>query len=97
MREERTFCRICTGHCGLLLAIDEDGAPVSARGDREDPRSLGYICSKGVTSVQAHTDGSRLLHPLKRQPDGSFVQRSEERRVGKECVSKCRSRWSPYH
>ena len=23
--------------------------------------------------------------------------RSEERRVGKECPSKCRSRWSPYH
>src|SRR3546814_18762890 len=23
--------------------------------------------------------------------------RSEERRVGKECVRKCRSRWSPYH
>ena len=23
--------------------------------------------------------------------------RSEERRVGKECASKCRSRWSPYH
>src|SRR3546814_920478 len=26
-----------------------------------------------------------------------FVRRSEERRVGKECVSTCRSRWSPYH
>src|SRR3546814_2585307 len=25
------------------------------------------------------------------------VDRSEERRVGKECVSTCRSRWSPYH
>src|SRR3546814_1579843 len=25
------------------------------------------------------------------------VARSEERRVGKECVSTCRSRWSPYH
>ena len=25
------------------------------------------------------------------------VPRSEERRVGKECVSTCRSRWSPYH
>src|SRR3546814_9704939 len=25
-----------------------------------------------------------------------FFQRSEERRVGKECVSTCRSRWSPY-
>src|SRR3546814_15808127 len=24
-------------------------------------------------------------------------QRSEERRVGKECVSPCRSRWSPFH
>src|SRR3546814_6489317 len=30
--------------------------------------------------------------PLLRRDD-----RSEERRVGKECVSKCRSRWSPYH
>src|SRR3546814_13688872 len=28
---------------------------------------------------------------------GPGVQRSEERRVGKECVSTCRSRWSPYH
>src|SRR3546814_4742662 len=26
-----------------------------------------------------------------------FADRSEERRVGKECVSTCRSRWSPYH
>src|SRR3546814_18792941 len=26
-----------------------------------------------------------------------FKSRSEERRVGKECVSTCRSRWSPYH
>src|SRR3546814_20700043 len=25
------------------------------------------------------------------------LRRSEERRVGKECVSTCRSRWSPYH
>src|SRR3546814_13752120 len=33
-------------------------------------------------------------------PDFSISQpedRSEERRVGKECVSTCRSRWSPYH
>src|SRR3546814_18876684 len=28
--------------------------------------------------------------------DGPQI-RSEERRVGKECVSTCRSRWSPYH
>src|SRR3546814_21146954 len=28
--------------------------------------------------------------------EGQVVFRSEERRVGKECVSTCRSRWSPY-
>src|SRR3546814_16230295 len=41
-----------------------------------------------------------LLHRLddaaNRHP-GYFAKRSEERRVGKECVSTCRSRWSPYH
>src|SRR3546814_1633525 len=32
-------------------------------------------------------------------PDAMLYRksRSEERRVGKECVSTCRSRWSPYH
>ena len=28
---------------------------------------------------------------------GSWRNRSEERRVGKECRMPCRSRWSPYH
>src|SRR3546814_12681643 len=32
-----------------------------------------------------------------RQYAGASAARSEERRVGKECVSTCRSRWSPYH
>ncbi len=72
MIEARSFCRICTGHCGLIVSIDAAGAPVAARGDRDDPHSIGYICSKGATSPQAHTDASRILHPLKRQPDGSF-------------------------
>src|SRR3546814_8159916 len=29
--------------------------------------------------------------------DSQIMNRSEERRVGKECVSTCRSRWSPSH
>src|SRR3546814_1918999 len=33
----------------------------------------------------------------KAHPSGQASKRSEERRVGKECVSTCRSRWSPYH
>src|SRR3546814_13793975 len=32
-----------------------------------------------------------------REKRRSLPRRSEERRVGKECVSTCRSRWSPYH
>src|SRR3546814_11626981 len=47
----------------------------------------------------------RVLTALRHGPAGAtawnawFAQRlrSEERRVGKECVSTCRSRWSPYH
>src|SRR3546814_15605300 len=31
------------------------------------------------------------------QPVHAGLRRSEERRGGKECVSTCRSRWSPYH
>src|SRR3546814_11109782 len=31
------------------------------------------------------------------QDAAQAAARSEERRVGKECVSTCRSRWSPYH
>src|SRR3546814_17472943 len=34
---------------------------------------------------------------VERHPEQVAQQRSEERRVGKECVSQCRSRWSPYH
>src|SRR3546814_15495016 len=37
-----------------------------------------------------------VVNRTHRLADRSRV-RSEERRVGKECVSTCRSRWSPYH
>src|SRR3546814_3297666 len=36
--------------------------------------------------------GERSVEEIARE-----TARSEERRVGKECVSTCRSRWSPYH
>src|SRR3546814_17563440 len=49
-----------------------------------------------------------LFHRLQESSEGvrrhircpgprASADRSEERRVGKECVSTCRSRWSPYH
>src|SRR3546814_18415481 len=39
-------------------------------------------------------DGILFIHTNDTSPN--FRLRSEERRVGKECVSTCRSRWSPY-
>src|SRR3546814_16444714 len=38
-----------------------------------------------------------LYPPLAEVANRWNAARSEERRVGKECVSTCRSRWSPYH
>src|SRR3546814_15908803 len=34
---------------------------------------------------------------FRRYHEGALDLRSEERRVGTDCVSTCRSRWSPYH
>ena len=49
----------------------------------------------------------RFLREIKAVDDNTYVftllacgglkPRSEERRVGKECLHQCRSRWSPYH
>src|SRR3546814_14885300 len=38
-----------------------------------------------------------MLAKLDAGKEARVFGRSEERRVGKECVSTCRSRWSPYH
>ena len=42
------------------------------------------------TANGACVEGDRMIVGLMRM-------RSEERRVGKECIAVCRSRWSPYH
>src|SRR3546814_13415083 len=41
--------------------------------------------------------GNGADSPYKKVRVVTTVDRSEERRVGKECVSTCRSRWAPYH
>src|SRR3546814_1762911 len=44
-----------------------------------------------------HGHGPRCLAPSTVADHWPLDKRSEERRVGQECVSTCRSRWSPYH
>src|SRR3546814_1543646 len=59
------------------------------------------VCSSDLVSDKERLSdaGSRCRftggqHACRSDDPGA---RSEERRVGKECVSTCRSRWSPYH
>src|SRR3546814_5912845 len=60
-----------------------------------------------VEAVEAEIRAQRRVHHIvgEQRTDlgvdhhlrATGANRSEERRVGKECVSTCRSRWSPYH
>src|SRR3546814_19044274 len=61
--------------------------PQLARRQPED--SIVMFFALGGTAFAYHADGAEAIR--------AGQMRSEERRVGKECVSTCRSRWSPYH
>src|SRR3546814_20046491 len=57
--------------------------------------SVAKWLDSGVAPIHLFKNGHSYLS-LKRRV-AARIQRSEERRVGKECVSTCRYRWSPYH
>ena len=46
VRTVRSFCRICTAVCGILVDVAGDEV-VRVRGDRDHPFSHGYTCPKG--------------------------------------------------
>src|SRR3546814_16208510 len=90
----------------LLLSCEKEGPPGPAgaageqgprgetgatgpKGAKGDPGTANVIYSDWIPVDWNVLDGNTV----KRMD----VDRSEERRVGKECVSTCRSRWSPYH
>src|SRR3546814_7808629 len=56
------------------------------------------VCSSDLRySMAALVRYLRRRRPAAMLSTSAQANRSEERRVGKECVSTCRSRWSPYH
>src|SRR3546814_13353461 len=69
-------------------------ADFSAAREREGERLLQFIVERcdAIASLVAQV---RMRHPQVR--DQWLTRRSEARRVGKECGSTGRSRWSPYH
>src|SRR3546814_17232403 len=60
--------------------------------------SLGVIAALLLTAAYGRLNFSVLARVFEGTVRTSaIITRSEERRVGKECVSTCRSRWSTYH
>ena len=53
--------------------------------------------NKSMTEVIEYMEKLEVLEATNKQSGTKKHDRSEERRVGKECHSRCRSRWSPYH
>lgn len=77
MRTEKTACILCSRNCGLTVSL-EDGQFIRIRGDEDHPGSKGYLCQKAARLDHYQNHADRLQHPLKRLPDGSFVQVSWE-------------------
>ena len=67
--------------------------PVSTVEGHEGCLVLGELEGKMVVAMQ----GRFHYYEGYTQQEITFLIRSEERRVGKECLRLCRSRWSPYH
>jgi anaerobic selenocysteine-containing dehydrogenase len=64
----RSFCRICTTLCGILVDVAGDQV-VRVRGDKDHPFSRGYTCPKGRSLPQMHHHRERLERPLLRIGD----------------------------
>src|SRR3546814_17947537 len=59
-------------------------------------KKIGLRRAKFIRTGHGAGDRQIVVSPAVGKFDFVLI-RSEERRVGKECVSTCRSRWSPYH
>src|SRR3546814_11602270 len=87
---------------GRLVEIRADPERAGIAAQRHPPGRIG-TCHHGCAVIEpVHADAGCAGLELRTTADGhaalsAAADRSEERRVGKECVSTCRSRWSPDH
>src|SRR3546814_21142783 len=70
----------------------QDSTQIFKRG-KVDAMSKGKVIISCAVTRAIHTPSMSPHLPV----TAHEIARSEARRVGKECVSTCRSRWSPYH
>ncbi|WP_136799718.1 molybdopterin-containing oxidoreductase family protein [Desulfosediminicola ganghwensis] len=71
-----TSCALCAQNCGLLVKV-ENNRIVNVKGDRDNPRSAGYLCRKGQNIANFQHHAERLTKPLKKTAEG-FVEISWE-------------------
>src|SRR3546814_4101418 len=88
--------------CALVTGVQTCALPISGRRHYR-PRQQRSPARDTKNRIQGQAQHPPSIKKPKRRIGckGYFNRlgetRSEERRVGKECVSTCRSRWSPYH
>src|SRR3546814_6075482 len=82
----------------LAVAVEQGDAAAVGFGDlaRQRQAKAGAV-APGRIKRQQRVGQHRFVHAAAAIKHIDAPVRSEERRVGKECVSTCRSRWSPYH
>lgn len=84
----KTGCVLCAQNCGLEILV-KDGRMVKVRPDRENPRSRGYACRKGMNILNYQYPEGRLTTPLKRVGE-DFVPVSWDQALG-EIAAKMRT------
>ncbi len=89
----KTSCVLCAQNCGLEVEIEGDKI-IKVKGDKDNPRSQGYVCVKGINVAHHHDHEGRLLYPLKKTPEG-FVRISWETAYA-EISAKLKSILSQY-
>src|SRR3546814_15352830 len=100
-RSIRTLAAVALlGSLAVLSGCANDSASSSVytygQAQREQVVRIGTVeAVRNVTIQKERSSGAGVL--AGGALGGVAGSRSEERRVGKECVSTCRSRWSPYH
>jgi anaerobic selenocysteine-containing dehydrogenase len=66
-----SFCRACMNCCPTLVEV-QDGRVRQVEGDPANEIFDGYTCLKGRAEPARHNHPDRLLHSLKRMPDGTY-------------------------
>jgi anaerobic selenocysteine-containing dehydrogenase len=66
IRTVSTLCRMCPQNCGIEVTV-EDGQPVHLKGSKKHPFNKGWLCTKGLASLDLYRSPERLTTPYIRK------------------------------